>query len=75
MEYALNDNTKIEGVFHAVKLKFKVAAICSVQFTGIYDFRNTRVAHQEKEITNPKEAEQNLIGWIKGLRALTETGE
>jgi hypothetical protein len=31
----------------------------------IYDFRNTRVAHQEKEITDPKEAQQHLIGWIK----------
>ena len=25
MEYALNDNTRIEGVFQAVKVKFKVA--------------------------------------------------
>ena len=74
MEYALNDNTKIEGVFQAVKTKFKVAGgrefLATV--TRIYDFRNTRVAHQEKEITDPKEAEQNLIGWIKGLKALTE---
>jgi len=38
----------------------------------IYDFRNTRVAHQEKDITDPKEAQQNLVGWITGLKALTE---
>jgi type III restriction enzyme len=74
MEYALNDNAKIEGVFEAVKAKFKVAGgreqLGTV--TRIYDFRNTRVAHQEKEVTDPKEAKQHLVGWIKGLKALTE---
>jgi type III restriction enzyme len=76
MEYALNDNTKIDGVFQAVREKFKVAGgrelLATV--TPIYDFRNTCVAHQEKEITDPKEAQQHLVGWIKGLKALTEAG-
>jgi len=40
----------------------------------IYDFRNTRVAHREKEITDAKAALQHLVGWIKGLKALTEAG-
>jgi type III restriction enzyme len=77
MEYALNDNTKIHGVFQSVKLKFKVAGSRDLlsTVTRIYDFRNTRVAHQEKEITDPKEAERNLIGWIQGLRALTEASD
>jgi hypothetical protein len=42
-----------------VKAKFKVA--------GIYEFRNARVADQEKDITYSKEAERHLIGWIRGL--------
>lgn len=77
MEYALNDNTKIEGVFEAVKTKFKVAGGRDFLATlvRIYDFRNTRIAHQEKEITDPKEAHQHLVGWIKGLKALTEAGQ
>ena len=77
MEYALNDNTKIDGVFQTVKEKFRVAGgrdlLATV--TRIYDFRNTRVAHQEKEITDPKEAQQHLVGWIKGLKTLTEAGQ
>jgi type III restriction enzyme len=76
MEYALNDNTKIDGVFQAVKEKFKVAGgreLLAI-VTRIYDFRNTRVAHQEKETNDPKEAQQHLVGWIKGLKALTEAG-
>ena len=74
MEYALNDNTRIEGVFQAVKSKFKVAGGRDMLATiiRIYDFRNTRVAHQEKDITDPKEAQQNLVGWITGSKALTE---
>jgi type III restriction enzyme len=74
MEYALNDNTKIEGVFQTVKTKFKVAGGRDLLATiiRIYDFRNTRIAHQEKEITDPKEAERHLIGWINGLKALAE---
>jgi hypothetical protein len=36
------------------------------------DFRNTRVTHQEKEIADPKETEQHLLGWVKRLKALTE---
>jgi type III restriction enzyme len=74
MEYALNDNTKINGVFQAVKTKFKVTGGRDLLSTvaRIYEFRNTRVAHQEKEITDPKEAEQHLIGWINGVRSLTE---
>lgn len=74
MEYALNDNTRIDGVFQIIKAKFKVAGgrelLATV--TRIYDFRNTRVAHQEKELTDSKEAQQHLVGWIKGLKALTE---
>jgi type III restriction enzyme len=77
MEYALNDNTKIDGVFQTVKEKFKVAGgrdlLATV--TRIYDFRNTRVAHQEKEVTDAKEAQQHLVGWIKGLKTLTEAGQ
>jgi type III restriction enzyme len=74
MEYALNDNTRIDGVFQAVKVKFKVAGGRNMLaiVNSIYEFRNTRVAHQEKDITDPKEAQQNLVGWITGLKALTE---
>ena len=74
MEYALNDNTRIEGVFQTVKAKFKVAGGRDMlaKMTAIYDFRNTRVAHQEKDIMDPKEAERHLIGWIQGLKILMD---
>ena len=75
MEFALNDNTKIDGVFVTVREKFKVTGARNLlaALTRIYEFRNTHVAHQEKEITNPKEARRHLIEWIEGLKALSES--
>ena len=74
MDYALNDRTRIGGVFQAVREKFQVAGgrdfLTLLQ--RINDFRNTYIAHQEQELTDRKKAEQELIVWIKGLRTLTE---
>jgi type III restriction enzyme len=74
MDYALNDHTRIGGVFQAVKKEFQVAGgrdlLALVQ--RINDFRNTYVAHQEQELIDRQKAEQELIVWTKGLRALTE---
>ena len=39
--------------------------------TGINDFRNTYVAHQEKELTDIDLAEKQLKAWIEGLRVLS----
>lgn len=76
MDYALNDNGRIEGVFQALKAGFRVAGGRSMltALSEIYDFRNTRVAHQEKEVTNPEDARQHLVGWINGLKTLVEGG-
>jgi type III restriction enzyme len=76
MEYALNDNTRIDGVFQAVKAVFRMAGGRNLlaAVVRIYDFRNTSVAHQEKEVTDPKEAQQHLVGWIRGLKALVDAG-
>jgi type III restriction enzyme len=74
LDFALNDNAKIDGVFAAVREKFKRTGGRKLLETiiAIYDFRNTRIAHQEKEITDPKEARRNLIVWIEGLKAISE---
>ena len=38
--------------------------------TRINDFRNTYVAHQEKELTDRKLAEQELKIWIEALHMM-----
>lgn len=73
MDYALNDAAKIGGVFAAVKGKFKVQGGRDMlsMVKGINDFRNTFVAHQEKELTDVGLAERQLKAWIEGLRVLS----
>jgi type III restriction enzyme len=73
MDYALNDTTKIGGVFEAVKKKFKVQGGREMlsMVKGINNFRNTFVAHQAKDLTDVDLAERQLRGWIEGLRVLS----
>ncbi|MBM4301884.1 MAG: hypothetical protein FJ121_10240 [Deltaproteobacteria bacterium] len=40
---------------------------------GINDFRNTYVAHQEKELTDAGLAEKELRSWINGLKTLSSS--
>ena len=72
LEYALNDNTRIEGVFDAIRNKFKVAGgrdLLAI-VTEINDFRNTYVAHQVNELVDPKLAKKQLQKWINGLHTI-----
>jgi type III restriction enzyme len=70
LDYALNDSLKLGGVFDAVKTRFKVAGgrelLATV--TRVNDFRNSRVAHQEQELTDAKLARRELVVWIEALR-------
>jgi type III restriction enzyme len=74
LDYALNDNTKLTGVFEAVRTRFKVAGGRDLltTVTRMNDFRNTYVAHQEKELTDQTMAEHHLKQWIAGLRSISE---
>ena len=69
IDYALNDNTKITGVFEAIKNTFKVKGATDLLtvVTNINDFRNTYVAHQEKELTDVNLTREQLEKWIAGL--------
>ena len=72
MDYALNDNTKLDGVFAAIKQKFQVKGGRDLlgAVTEINDFRNAYVAHQEKELTDVRLTEKHLQKWINGLSAV-----
>ena len=72
LEYALNDNTKLTGIFEAVKGEFRFSGGRELLacVTEINDFRNTRVAHQESPLTDPVAARKVLVAWIVGLNRL-----
>jgi type III restriction enzyme len=69
LDYALNDTTKIGGVFEALhtQLRFQGGRKFLETVTRINDFRNTYIAHQEKELTDRTLAEQELKIWIEAL--------
>jgi len=77
LDYALNDNTRLTGVFEAVKaeLRFSGGRDLLDRVKSINDFRNTRVAHQETPLTNPTEAKTALIAWVDGLKRLWQAGK
>lgn len=76
LDYALNDNTRLTGVFAAVKaeLRFSGGRELLDRVKSINDFRNTRVAHQERPLTDPAEAKAALVVWIDGLNRLWSAG-
>jgi type III restriction enzyme len=69
LEYALNDNRKIAGIYETIKKKFRVAGsrdlLAAVK--AINEFRNTYVAHSEQDLRDSKLAEKELKKWIEGL--------
>jgi type III restriction enzyme len=69
LDFALNDTTKIGGVFEALKiqLRFQGGRKVLETVTRINDFRNTYIAHQEQELTDKNLAEQELKIWIEAL--------
>ncbi len=72
LEYALNDNTKLTGVFEALEATFRFEGGRDLldRVKALNDFRNTRIAHQEKPLVEPKEAENALKAWVEALKML-----
>ena len=69
LDYALNDKTKLSGVFEAVTTGFKMSGARDllVQVETVNDFRNMYVAHHEKNLTDRQLAEASLKQWIQCL--------
>ena len=72
LDYALNDATRIDGVFVAMKSSMKFAGARDLldQVAKMNDFRNLHVAHQEQPLIDPAASKQALREWIKAMAAL-----
>jgi type III restriction enzyme len=72
LDYALNDTTKIGGVFEALhtQLRFQGGRKYLETVTRINDFRNTYIAHQERELIDRNLAKQELKIWIEMLQVM-----
>ena len=71
-DYALNDKNKLDGVFEAVQEAFRLPGSRKLleRITAVNDFRNTYVAHHEKELTDKGLAERSLKHWVETLALL-----
>jgi type III restriction enzyme len=72
MDFALNDSTKIEGVFKAITTAFRFEGSRALfdKVAAVNEFRNTYIAHAEKELRDGKLASQNLKSWVVALSAV-----
>jgi type III restriction enzyme len=71
-DFALNDRGKLEGVFKAVRESFRLPGSRKLldRLTAVNEFRNTYVAHHEKELNDKALAGRNLKQWVETLPLL-----
>lgn len=69
LDFALNDKTKIDGVFKDLitAFNFEGSQALFTKISAVNEFRNTYVAHSEKELRDAKLAAQNLKSWVVAL--------
>ena len=74
LDFALNDHTKLGGVFEVVTERFRVKGarnlLDSVQ--ALNDFRNTRIAHQEEPLQDVALAKKELLRWVDTLKDIAQ---
>jgi type III restriction enzyme len=71
-DYSRQGGLKADGVFVSVEKNFSRFGNSTLpdRVAHIRSFRNTYIAHQEKELTDAKLAKEELGNWIGGLIAL-----
>lgn len=71
-DFALNDKTKLDGVFEAVHESFRLPGSRKLldRITSVNDFRNTFVAHPDQDLNDKALAERNLKHWVETLALL-----
>lgn len=69
LEYSRTSKYNVGGVFDAIKQSFSKFNETNLYDTvkAMTDFRNTYVAHQDKELTDINTAREGLAHWVQGL--------
>jgi type III restriction enzyme len=72
LDLALNDKSKLEGIFAAVRESFRIPGARNLldRISSVNEFRNTYVAHHEKELTDKVLARHTLLYWVDTLALL-----
>lgn len=68
LEYARESKGSIGPVFDCVRKQFQVDLDKTYKLvSGLNSFRNTYIAHQKKELTDPVMAKTAMADWTNGL--------
>ncbi|GAP22633.1 DEAD/DEAH box helicase family protein [Leptolinea tardivitalis] len=72
LEYAKTAKDKTGGLYEAIRTQFSQfnESQLGERLDHIRTFRNTYIAHQEKELTESALAKQEMKNWITGLAAI-----
>jgi len=72
LDHALNDSTKLGGVFAATKaaMRFTGASDLFLAVKAMNELRNNCIAHQAQPLTDAKAAKVALVQWVGGIRKL-----
>ena len=75
LDFALNDTTKIDGVFKEVNTAFRFEGSRKLleKISAVNEFRNTYVAHGEKELRDAVVVEKSLTLWVVALSTLVRS--
>ena len=74
LDYSLNSEINLTGVFEEIKNQFKAENISDLfgYVTRTNEFRNKYVAHQEDELNDIILAERELKAWIMCLKMISK---
>lgn len=74
LDYARQGEKNIPGIWQAVKQQFSLPAFHELYevLQRINEFRNTRVAHVEVQLTDEREAWEAMRLWLRGLSIMAE---
>jgi type III restriction enzyme len=74
LDYALNATEPLGGILTSIRTRFTALAKTPLydRLQDLYAFRNTYIAHQDKELTDPKQTETALKLWVEVLQGLYE---
>jgi len=73
LEYARESKGPVGPVFDCVRKQFQADSDETYKLVSrLNSFRNTYVAHQKKELTDPAMAKTAMVDWTNGLCRLWE---
>jgi hypothetical protein len=72
LDYAENATEPLSGIFASIRTRFSGLAKTGLyaRLQELYEFRNKYIAHQDAQLTDPKQTRTALTVWVEALRAL-----